>query len=76
MCFSNVSLICLFLSLTAGEECKFEHSYVCGIEDCNCRYVDENGGGLSILYEKFMAMFSKNNKVDKVCDKCDVFCRK
>jgi hypothetical protein len=71
----NEKIFCLLHA--AGKKCKFEHKYICGIQDCNCRYVSENGESVSSLYKRFLAMFTDSNDGSaQVCDKCDVFCSK
>lgn len=62
--------------ITSAEKCKFKENYVCGIEDCNCRYASPSIFSISSLYKRFHALVSRQDYDGNICDKCDVFCSK
>ncbi|XP_046853309.1 uncharacterized protein LOC124446514 isoform X2 [Xenia sp. Carnegie-2017] len=68
-----VLLLPVCLTIIAGKLCKFEYEYVCGNEDCKCRFIHQNGLKVSRIFKRIIARLPG---VSQLCDTCPTFCSK
>lgn len=63
----------LLCDTAAGNLCKFEYEYLCGNEDCKCRFIHQNGLKVSRIFKRIIARLPG---VSQLCETCPKFCSK